>query len=741
MSAPPSPLQRLLQQSLQLHQSGKLAQAAAGYAQLRAAQPQNFEAHHLGGAAALQLGKFDEAIALLNRATQLRPNSGSTFMILGLAFANLGRRDEAEKALRNAVRLEPKNHEAWGNLGSGLLAARKIPEAIAAFQKCVEVNPRYANGWSGLGGALQNAGRLSEAIEAQTRALALDPRHPHARSLRAQAFQNLHEVEKSLADFDAHLAANPDDLEAASFRLFLLNYDAGLSAQKIFEEHAAYGQRVARLRRGVRPAVPAATAGGSAKNLGAQSGSSRKLKIAFLSPDLREHSVARFVEPLLRHLDRERFHVTLYHDHFLEDAGSARLAKLADIWRNFFGQAASVVEQVIRQDQIDVLIDLAGHTGFNRLSSFEPRLAPTQITYLGYPNTTGLPSMDFRFTDAVADPIEDTSQPGADQSDATQRSASQRDADERDASQRSAGLPAGQPEKSPAARDAILGSRPEAGAPLVAAPLRGTPQAPSTTIPSSVPSITPLSSVPPTTAPSSAPSDSLPSSKSTTPPDALHTEKLVRFAPTAWSFQPPANSPPIAAGGPSARGEPFTFGSFNSLSKINAFTLKMWADLLAATPGSRLLLKGFQANPAAVRERVLRAGIDESRLLLSPHVADINEHLATFAQVDVALDPFPYNGTTTTCETLWMGVPIVTLAGDRHASRVGASLLTAVGHPEWIAYSPEDYIRIAKAFADAPQNLVPLRPQLRAAMEASPLLDHLGQAKRFADAILACAQR
>ncbi|MGC4072506.1 MAG: hypothetical protein QM760_08320 [Nibricoccus sp.] len=348
-----------------------------------------------------------------------------------------------------------------------------------------------------------------------------------------------------------------------------------------------------------------------------------KRRLAFLSPDLRTHSVAYFLEPLLQHIDRERFDIILYHDHFVTDATSERLRVQAGLWRNFVGKSHAEVAAQIRADAPDILVDLAGHTGMNRLPVFAQRVAPVQVSYLGYPNTTGVPAMDCRLTDAIADPDDS---------------------------------------------------------------------------------------------------------------DAFSTEKLIRFAPCAWSYQPPVDAPEPASP-PCTQGNPFTFGSFNNFSKANDFTLRLWASVLRSVPGARLALKSFGVDPEHLKHLLAQAGLDASRVVLIPPATTTAEHLACYNQVDVALDTFPYHGTTTTCEALWMGVPVITLRGDRHASRVGCSLLTATGHPEWIARNADEFIQIALGLSQSPQALADHRSRLRTELSTGALMNDRDHARAFSEAL------
>jgi predicted O-linked N-acetylglucosamine transferase (SPINDLY family) len=343
--------------------------------------------------------------------------------------------------------------------------------------------------------------------------------------------------------------------------------------------------------------------------------------VGFISPDLREHSVSYFLEPILAHLDPEQFEVVLYHDHYRVDACSERLKAHAILWRNFVGQSHAAVAAQIRADHLDILIDLAGHTGLNRLPVFAARVAPVQMTYLGYPDTTGIRAMDYRLVDALTDPAGDA--------------------------------------------------------------------------------------------------------------DRFSSERLLRFSSTLWSYRPPQDAPSVAL----ARSGPPVFGSSNNLSKVSDETLRGWAGVLHSVPESRLRLKADGLQHAAVAGQLLQragaAGIDAARIQLVPRAATVAEHLAFYHEIDVALDTFPYHGTTTTCEALWMGVPVVSLVGDRHCARVGASLLSAIGRPEWAAADWNGYVQAAARCARERPN----RSAVRAALASSALMDHAGQAARFGGAL------
>ncbi len=599
------------------HLAGRLEQADRIYAHILQRSPREYQVLHLKGALAFQQNRPADAAKLLGRALQLQPKAAATLMCLGLAQAALGQNVEAESNLRAAVRLDPKNPEGWNNLAVFLLNSNRLEEAIECRRRSVQHGIPSADALTALGAALVLSGRVDEGIEYHLQAIALAPRHAMAHYNLAWAYQLAQRTAESLREFDIHLAIRPDHLEAQSGRLFLRNYDAELTPQQRFAEHVAFGRKVA------------ATAARKAVNFPRCSGveadgNSPRLRVGFLSPDLRTHAVSQFLEPILRFLDRSEFEVLLYHDHFIHDATSERLKAGAALWRNFSGKGDSEVEAAIRADAPDILFDLAGHTGINRLPLFARRLAPVQINYLGYPNTTGLAEMDYRFTDAVADPVGEA--------------------------------------------------------------------------------------------------------------DRWHTERLVRFAPTAWAFQPPQDAamptiPPCLS-----RGH-VTFGSFNAFAKVNAATLRLWRAVLEAVPGSRLVLKSAGLDPAQVRARLDAAGLGEERCDVLAPCREYRAHLECYAGIDIALDPFPYNGTTTTCEALWMGRPVVTLAGDCHAGRVGSSLLTAVGRAVWVVQSEADYLRIALELASAPELLTAEAANLRRVMQQSPLLDHAGQAARFGAAL------
>jgi len=402
----------------------------------------------------------------------------------------------------------------------------------------------------------------------------------------------------------------PDDFVLQCTRLMYLNYDAEISREAISAEHKAFGQRFGQdlplldQNELARPHDP-----------------DRKLHIGFVSPDLGSHSVVYFLRPFLDVFDRDRFDVTAYASMPREDGISEALKQLVTRWRNVFHLSDKKLAETIREDQVDILIDLAGLTKGNRVRAFTARPAPIQMTYIGYPNTTGLSAIDYRITDGICDP-DDT--------------------------------------------------------------------------------------------------------------DDDHTEKLIRLPGCFLCFAVPAHAPPVEPG-PSEHRDYVTFGTFNNFAKINDEVLNLWADVLKAVPNSRLLAKSKSSgDPTArqvIRERLSGQGVDPSRVDFADYSDTLTSHLSVYHDVDIALDTFPYNGTTTTCEALWMGVPVVALMGDRHASRVSASLLQAIGFPAGIATSPEEYVLTARLLAETPGLLKTLRRSLRETVMRSPLCDNQAHAR------------
>jgi predicted O-linked N-acetylglucosamine transferase (SPINDLY family) len=347
----------------------------------------------------------------------------------------------------------------------------------------------------------------------------------------------------------------------------------------------------------------------------------RPLRIGYVSPDFRVHAVSQFMLPLLESHDRGLFHIFGYADVATPDDLTARLQAQVHTWRNIVGMTNEKVAALIRQDEIDILVDLAGHTADNRLLVLAMKPAPIQVTYLGYPGTTGVAAIDYRFTDALADP----------------------------------------------------------------------------------PGMT----------------------------DAYFSERLIRLPQSAWCLREPPNAPPISEL-PAIKAGFVTFGSFNNFAKVNVPLLKIWARILLGMANSRLRLKaqGLGSNLAqqVVLQTMADCGIEPGRVDVSGWVPQ-PRHLAQYGQIDIALDAYPYHGTTTTCEAIWMGVPVVTLAGMNHLSRVGVSLLTNLGLPQLIAQSPEQYIQIAIAMAGDLPRLAALRATLRQRLKDSPLMNGPRQAR------------
>ncbi|WP_297527147.1 O-linked N-acetylglucosamine transferase, SPINDLY family protein [Thiohalobacter sp.] len=549
-----------------------------------------------------ELGNRAEALRHARRALAAGAAEPALKTNVARVLWRCGATDEALGAVREALSVAPAHGEGLDLLGQILIARNELDEAEQVYRRAVSATPGEARLWANLAAVESARGYPSRAVAAYQEARRRDPRLPVQSGL-ASALLVLGHAGEAVELHREACRTLPPAAPAHSGYLLALNYLEGLDEAELLQAHRTWGERLASASGG--PLCPPRAPDPD-----------RRLRIGYLSPDLRAHSVASFLQGLLEAHDRGGFEIFCYSTSPREDAVSQALRAAADHWRACAGEAPSALAGRVAADGIDILVDLAGHTAHNSLPVFALRPAPLQFTYLGYPNTTGLPAIDGRIVDEITDP------PGS---------------------------------------------------------------------------------------------------------ERWCTEELVRVPAPFLAYRPPREVPDPSPP-PAADNGFVTFGSFNNLSKVGPSVVAAWADLLAAVPGSRLLLKSPALTDPEVRAmveaRFRGRGIETARLELLGHTPGRQAHLALYRRLDIALDTFPYNGTTTTCEALLMGVPVVSLAGRVHRSRVGASLLAAIGRPEWVADDPARYVAIAAELAGTgTERLAGLRAGLRDALLRSPLCD------------------
>jgi protein O-GlcNAc transferase len=481
-----------------------------------------------------------------------------------------GRLRDAETLYRQVLAQQPNNSAAKNNLGIALSAIAatlapqgKLDEAVTAYRESISLRPGVAALHNNLAIALIDAGQVDEARAHFIQAIKLDANNPLF----------------------------------ASAALCCMHYRSAYDGDTIKTEHLAWSAKhAAALSLAQLQRVP-----------------KDRLRVGYVSRDFRDHAVGRFLLPLLENHDHSQFEIFCYSDVPIPDPITARFQSAADQWRDIIKLKHEEAAKLIRGDAIDILVDLAGHTTSNRLLVFARKPAPMQVSYLGYPATTGLTAIDYRLTDALADP----------------------------------------------------------------------------------PGLT----------------------------EHLHTETLCRLSRTNWCFAEPINSPPIER----VRDAHITFGSFNNIAKVTTEMLQTWGRILQQTPNSRLVLKAAGLVSKGTCDHISRTlsemGVDSARVTLSGPQPDHTAHLAAYNNIDIALDTFPYHGTTTTCDALWMGAPVITLAGQTHVSRVGVSLLTNIGLGDLIAHTNDQYVQLTIRLANDADRLATLRGTLRQQMKRSPLMD------------------
>ena len=627
-----------MQKAIHHHQNGNIQQAELIYREVLKVEPKNVYALNLLGVIAKQTGQYELAVRLFRKALKIKPNFEEAYNNLGNTFLKLENQDEAAGCFRHALAINPYRAAIHNNLGNVLNERGQVNEAAACYRKALALEPNYANAYNNLGKLLKNQGDLDQAAACYRKALAIKPdlveacnnlgnvlneqgqlsaaiaSYKKAVALKpdyAKAYNNLGRVlkdqgrlDEAIAVFRKALALGPDLSGAHSNLLFTLNYLPDCSQEEIYKESRRWNDMHAAPLQQNYPEYE------NSRDPG------RRLRIGYVSPDFRTHSVAYFIEPVIKAHDRGNLEIFCYANVIRVDEVTERIRGAADHWFSIAGRSDAEVADRIRQDRIDILVDLTGHTGGNRLLVFALRPAPVQVSWLGYPNTTGLSAIDYRLTDAIADPVGEA--------------------------------------------------------------------------------------------------------------DGLHSEELVRLEHGFLCFQADESAPDVTEPPCLDKGY-VTFGNFNDLAKTTSEVVQLWAKILAAVPGSRLLMKAKQLVDAETRERYramfIAEGVAGERIELHGRLPKKKDHLAFYSRIDIGLDPFPYNGTTTTCEALWMGVPVVTWRGDRHAERVGASILHRVGLPELIAHLGEEYIKTAAGLALDRERLQELRSGLRDRMRKSKLMD------------------
>lgn len=564
----------------------------------------------------INAGRFEQAKALLQRVLQLSPADPTANNGMSIVLSNLGQSEGALMYAQRAAAGAPGDANILNTLGTSLNALQRHEDAITALDKALAIEPANPFVRITLCNALWGLKRFSDASAVLAKGLELVPNHPELTARLAPQLVLLGRADEAIARCRATLAAHPGAVEPAIKLCSSIVYASRATAGEVAEAHRAYGRALA-----AQHPTPA-------RSFSNPKAPDRPLRIAFLSADLRHHSVAFFVESLIQCLDRARFSILCYANTRLFDGVSERIKSMSTVWREVESMRDADLAARILSDRVDILIDLHGVSVGHRLPVFQMRPAPVQVTYCGYPATTGLSTMDYRIVDSITDP------PGS---------------------------------------------------------------------------------------------------------ESNGTERLVRLDPCFLCYRPPDAAPDAAAAPPSTSAGHVTFGSFNTSAKINERTCELWARVVLAVPGSRLVLKAHQFSDPELRDHLrghfARFALDASRVTFLPSEISPNDHLRTYDQLDIALDPIPYNGTTTTCEAMWMGVPTVTVPGEMHASRVGASLLTQVGLNDLIAKDEDDFVRVAATLAQDPARLAALRAGLRERMRNSPLCDAPAHAARFAGAL------
>jgi protein O-GlcNAc transferase len=583
-----------------MRDQGQLDQAVAAYRQAIDLKPDYAEVYNNLGTALADNGQPEEAAVALRQAIALNPKDAQAFYNIGVVLGKQGQLEQAIIAFRQAIAVKPNFPAALCNLGIALEDSGLLNEAIATDRQAIALKPDYADAYNNLSTALRSIGQPDESIAAARQAIALDSSYAEAHNNLGNVLMDVGQLDQANAAYRQAIALQPNYAEAHSNLLYALHFHPGYDARTLAEEHRQWNsQHAGPLKQ-------------SLQNHSNDRNPDRRLRIGYLSPDFREHPVGRFMLPLLAHHDKAQVEVFAYSQTFVADAITQRLRSYIDCWRSITGVSDAQAADLIRCDQIDILVDLTMHTARNRLLVFARKPAPVQGTYLAYCSSTGLETIDYRLSDPYLDPH------GMDES--------------------------------------------------------------------------------------------------------IYSEQTIRLPQTYWCYEPIVTRCEINPLPALERGF-ITFANLNSFCKASEPAVSAWTRILRAVPNSQLLLLAQEGgHRQKLQSRFEREGINSNRVRFVGRMPT-DKYFGLYSQIDISLDPFPYGGGTTTCDALWMGTPVISLAGKTAVGRGGRSILSNIGLPELVAHSQDQYEQLAIELGLDLPRLSSLRSTLRQRMEQSPLMD------------------
>ncbi len=548
-----------------------------------------------------QIGHRSAAVKLFNRSLAINPDNRDVWNNLGICYSNDGQAEKALSAYNKSLKIDPDFSPALNNKGNLLLLWNKAQEALECFEASAKANKYFAEAWNGCGYAEKLLGRLQEAVRYFKKSIQINPDYAEAWNNLGLTYADQGQLDNALDAFRSALVIKPEYSECHSNLLLYLNYHADIHEKTLYDSHANWAAS--------HQSFPIQKIPSESKNF------SHPIRIGFVSGDLCRHPIGYFLLPVLRNLSLQLFEVTCYSNNFLEDDLTAIIKKHCHQWRNISSMRDQEALKTIQDDSIDILFDLSGHTNRNRLTLFSLRAAPLQISWLGYPHTTGVEAIDYVLSDSIC------------------------------------------------------------------------------------------------------------------LPDFMHWQfaERVAFLPNSrCCYEAPLYAPAVGDL-PAEKNGHVTFASFNNPVKLNKKTIALWSNILERCENSILVLSWKTLDDKSIKARILglfkEQGIEREKIVLLGGARTHKQVFQDYNDVDIALDTFPFSGGLTSCEALWMGVPVISLAGKKPASRQTAGLLSEINLDNLISFSPSDFCDCAVNLAHNLERLSQLRTSLRSRMLLSTLCD------------------